>query len=297
MAEPSAVLEHNRFFDNLGHRMKRGQLIEGSYLRAARILHRPLLDRDICPPSRDHTVVFSLRQECTVHRYYDGHLSGASSHIRTTSILPAGRTTGWGATLETEVLHVYLDDHVLRRHINDTHDIDPSSIDVLDTMGKTDEEISRLAPLILRQISDSTPVTKLMLDGFEQIVAAHLISRYASTPREPEAVGALDPKTLARVIQYMRDNLELDLSLEDLAEHTSMSLYSFARAFKAATGTSPHQMLLAERVARVAQLLRNDNMPLAEVAYAVGFSSQSHMTTTFAKHMGVTPGRYRQDCR
>ncbi|MEL6215948.1 MAG: AraC family transcriptional regulator, partial [Pseudomonadota bacterium] len=118
-----------------------------------------------------------------------------------------------------------------------------------------------------------------------------------STASLPETVGALDAHTLARVVDYMRSNLECDLSLEDLAAHTSMSLYSFARAFKNATGTSPHQMLLAERIARGAELLRNTDMPLAEIAYAVGFSSQSHMTTTFAKHIGVTPGRYRREDR
>lgn len=296
MAESSAAMDHNRFFDNLGDRMKRGDLIEGSNLRAARVLHRPL-DYETVAPSRDHCLVFSLRQHSDVRRYYDGNLSGVSKQLRTTTILPAGRETGWSAEAETEVLHVYLDDAVLRRHIGDTHDIDPASVAVMDTMGAADDHIAQLAPMILRQVSDPTPVTKLMLDGFEQIVAAHLISRYSSTASEPESVRALDAGTLSRVMEFMRANLELDLSLEDLARHSSMSLFSFARAFKAATGTSPHQMLLAERVARVADLLRNGDMPLAEIAYAVGFSSQSHMTTAFAKHMGVTPGRYRKDCR
>lgn len=289
--------ELNRLFDSLGDRAVQREIIEGKRLRAARVRHRPLSTDDdpALPPSRDHCLVFSLRQQAEVHRYYDTSISGISTHARTTSVLPAGRATAWSCPSETEVLHVYLDDDVLRRHINDTHDIDPANISMRDTMGAADDHIAQLAPMILRQISNVTPVTQLMLDGFEQIVAAHLISRYSSTASPPEHAGPMDVDTLTRVMDYMRSNLDVDLSLDDLASVTSMSLYSFARAFKAATGTSPHQMLLAERVSRAAELLKSDDMPLAEIAYTVGFSSQSHMTTTFAKQMGVTPGRYRKD--
>jgi len=58
-------------------------------------------------------------------------------------------------------------------------------------------------------------------------------------------------------------------------------------------GTTPHQHLLALRVTAAERMLLNPEMDLAEIAYAAGFSSQSHMTTAFGKLRGQTPGAYR----
>lgn len=270
--------------------------LHGQNLRTARVLH-DLLDYYEAPATADHTIVFALAQTKDVVRFYGASESGSAKHARLTTIMPAGREVTWRSDSLVETLHISIDDAILRRHINDTLDIDPASVDVLDTMGNVDDQIAKLAPMILRQIHDPTPATKLMLDGFEQVVAAHLITHYSSSSRTIPSARTLDDASLDRVMDYMRGHLEEDISLEDLASHTTLSLFSFARAFKAATGTSPHQMLLAERIARTAELLRNTETPLAEIAYAVGFSSQSHMTTTFARHMGVTPGRYRKDLR
>ncbi|MEL6215947.1 MAG: AraC family transcriptional regulator [Pseudomonadota bacterium] len=270
------------------------RLLAGQNIRIAHVRHA-LLDNYIAEPTKDHCVGFSLRQHGPVNRFYGTRKSGTSEHIRTVSILPAGYASVWQCDEGSEVLQIYIDEEVLRRHINDTYDVDPCSIELLDTMGAADPLLARLAPLLLQQLAEPKQTTQLMLDGIEQVVAAHLIAQYSSSAPREECDQPLDKAELARVMDYMRAHLEDDISLEDLAAHTSMSLYSFARAFKATTGVSPYQMLLAERVACASDLLRNPEMTLAEIAYAVGFSSQSHMTTTFSKQMGVTPGRYRKE--
>jgi AraC-like DNA-binding protein len=68
----------------------------------------------------------------------------------------------------------------------------------------------------------------------------------------------------------------------------------FAHAFKATTGWSPHQYVLHRRLARAQHLLRTTQMPIAAIAYEVGFGSQSHMTTVFRRLLQTTPSRYRQ---
>lgn len=54
-----------------------------------------------------------------------------------------------------------------------------------------------------------------------------------------------------------------------------------------------HQFLLDKRVEQAAALLTNSSLSIAEIAYACGFSSQSHMTTVFGKRVGVPPAQYR----
>ncbi|MEM7641848.1 MAG: helix-turn-helix transcriptional regulator, partial [Pseudomonadota bacterium] len=64
-----------------------------------------------------------------------------------------------------------------------------------------------------------------------------------------------------------------------------------------ATGLSPHQFLLRRRIARAKDMLRTSVMPLAEIAVATGFSSQSHMTDVFRQKVGTTPGKYRAEIK
>ena len=66
-----------------------------------------------------------------------------------------------------------------------------------------------------------------------------------------------------------------------------------SRAFREATGRSPHQYLLHRRV-EAAKVLIRQGLPLAEVAGQCGFSDQSYFTKVFQKHTGHPPGEYRR---
>jgi AraC family transcriptional regulator len=83
--------------------------------------------------------------------------------------------------------------------------------------------------------------------------------------------------------------------LEQLASLTGMSVYEFAKRFKTATGLSPYQFVLAQRLERTKDLLEHSQLSLAEIAYNVGFSSQAHMTRVFKERMGYTPKTYRKE--
>ncbi len=101
-------------------------------------------------------------------------------------------------------------------------------------------------------------------------------------------------RSLSRVTDYIMANLDQELSLTDLATVAELSPSYFLRAFKSATGQTPHRFLMERRVQRACELLRRTDLPLAEVTYACGFASQSHMTDAFKRHLGIPPGRYRQ---
>jgi AraC family transcriptional regulator len=72
-----------------------------------------------------------------------------------------------------------------------------------------------------------------------------------------------------------------------------LSVYHFARQFKAATGLPPHQYVIARRVERAKQLLQaGTDLSLADVALRAGFSDQSQFSHHFKRLVGVTPGRF-----
>ena len=112
-----------------------------------------------------------------------------------------------------------------------------------------------------------------------------------------QARGGLPPRALRRVREYIAAHLEEHISVQGLARIVGLSMYHFARAFKQSEGVTPHHFLLRCRVKRAQELLADTELPLSEVALAVGFSDQSHCARRFREFVGVTPSRYRWSMR
>jgi AraC family transcriptional regulator len=103
----------------------------------------------------------------------------------------------------------------------------------------------------------------------------------------------LPPRTVASVDEYIRAHLEQDISVAALATCCAMRTDTFARRFRAATGTPPYAYITALRIERAQRLLRTTNIDLTTLALSLGFSSHSHFTTVFRRAVGVAPARYR----
>lgn len=122
-------------------------------------------------------------------------------------------------------------------------------------------------------------------------VLATLITRYGAERLEPPSVGS-EPRAVAQAQAYLHAHAAEPVSLATLAAEVSLSPFHLLRVFRRSIGVPPHTYLESVRI-RQAQQLIAAGVPLAEVAYAVGYSSQSHFTTRFRRLLGVTPGRYR----
>ncbi len=105
--------------------------------------------------------------------------------------------------------------------------------------------------------------------------------------------GALDRRRLARVVDFIEDNLGRALTLDELARVACLSPFHFVRAFKSAVGRTPHRYLVDRVVARARALLDRGDLPLAEIGDVCGFASQAHFTSAFKRALGTTPGAYR----
>jgi len=138
-------------------------------------------------------------------------------------------------------------------------------------------------------------VLVLALHALEGDLAQEIVDAYLSATLAPiEVVGGLPPRRLQRVFSHIRENINRDLSVTELAQVVGMSQYYFSKLFKMSTGTTPHQYVMRQRVERAQEHLREGQMPLAEVATQVGFETQSHFTSVFRRLVGATPKRYRE---
>jgi transcriptional regulator GlxA family with amidase domain len=85
------------------------------------------------------------------------------------------------------------------------------------------------------------------------------------------------------------------LDLEGLARTAHVSPRHFSREFRRTFGETPYQYLLTRRLERARHFLRTTDMQVAEVCLAVGFNSVGSFTTTFRRHVGLSPSAYRRE--
>src|SRR6201986_4159583 len=108
-------------------------------------------------------------------------------------------------------------------------------------------------------------------------------------------VSGLVPWQLRIAKEYLHEHLVGQVSLEELASLTKLSLSRFARGFKASTGLPPYKWLLKERIQRSQALMAATMIPIADIATMVGFADQSHFTKAFRRVTGTTPRYWRTD--
>jgi transcriptional regulator GlxA family with amidase domain len=104
---------------------------------------------------------------------------------------------------------------------------------------------------------------------------------------------------LARHLLRARDLMDTayaePLDLEALARTARVSPRHFSRSFRRTFGETPHQYLLSRRIERARYLLRTTDMQVADVCLEVGWGSVGSFTTTFRRHVGVSPTEYRRE--
>lgn len=102
---------------------------------------------------------------------------------------------------------------------------------------------------------------------------------------------------LQAVFSYIRAHLAEDLSAEVLANCAKVSRAHFCRLFQQVTGGPPHQYVLAARLEQARTMLAASNQTIARIAQDCGFSSQSHLTSSFRKLHAITPAQFRVHLR
>jgi AraC-like DNA-binding protein len=120
-----------------------------------------------------------------------------------------------------------------------------------------------------------------------------LLALLAGIARERGAAEAPRPAPAAigRAKGRIDDAPAAAITLADLARESGLSRFQVLRGFVRATGFTPHAYLTQRRIDLARRLIAG-RVPLAEAAAASGFADQSHMTRTFVRKYGVSPGAY-----
>jgi len=188
---------------------------------------------------------------------------------------------------------------LVERVAAEAFDLDPARVSVPPLDGLDLPQLRTAMLAVNDELTADAAGGRLAAESLANLLAVHLI-RNASAPRPParRTDGALPQGRLRGVVEYVEEHLDTALTLEQMAAAAHLSVYHFARQFKAATGLPPHQYVILRRVERARQLLQaGTDLSLAEVAAHAGFSDQSQFSHHFKRVVGVTPGQFQTPAR
>ncbi len=209
-------------------------------------------------------------------------------------LMPASQDSEWDIGDSQEFVHLYISDAGLKFFALESFDVDPRLVSLPDLTFMDHLELNQLCrPLFHTHWHQSGGLMDLQQAAYD--VMGCLVSSFVSAKaRDGYLKGGLTRLQLQRVTDYVNDQLDRDLRLEDLAQIAGLSQYHFARMFKESTGLTPHLYINKIRVRRGLELLRR-GQPQAQVAVSCGFAHQSHFAAMFKREFGLPPSRYLRE--
>ena len=242
---------------------------------------------------RDHLITFSLGEGCKGEIRTASGFRARSETIDSVCVIPSGHPFSARLEGDSEQIAIYLDPSLVLRAADESR-AGGGAVEVIEGCSQSDPVVRSVGLALLAELESEAPGGRLYAESLANVLAVHLLRHYtAAGDGAQRLTGGLSGRRLRRVLAFIDENYESDLSLAELARVAEMSTFHFAREFKRTTGTTPHQYLIKFRVERAKALLAGSEMPLVEVSSRSGFSHQSHFTRLFRKLTGTTPHSYR----
>jgi AraC-like DNA-binding protein len=135
------------------------------------------------------------------------------------------------------------------------------------------------------------------LDEVGALFASRFVEVVSGRPQKPAATTARDRRRAVETALWIDAHSHREIDLEHAAGQADISPFHFLRLFSSVLGVTPHQYLVRSRLRHAARLLADDDRPITDVAYDVGFGDLSNFVRTFHRAAGVSPLKFRQASR
>ena len=165
----------------------------------------------------------------------------------------------------------------------------PASFARLPTLAAS-ETVRMLVAAICAEVRSGAASGTMFAETLSLTLIHYAIERMAPTPMRVR--GGFSDGQQRRLLRYMDERLQTNLSLSELAAFTGLRQRQFTALFHSAFGVSPYRFLIERRLEQGARLLAHSDAEIAEIALQVGFSSQSHFSEAFRRRFGTTPRNY-----
>ncbi len=246
-----------------------------------------------------HWLNFYLTKPFHLTQKHDDRLHESIIQNGNLVLVPAGQTTYWRAQSDHTPLSkisICLQPELVTQ-IAESSGLNGDQIELMDFFSRSDPHLRQIAIMLLAELQSGGIMGALYVESLTQVFVIHLLRHYSSVQPTITDRHSLNHTRVQMAIDYIHAHLDRDLSLVQIAESSNISPTYFAGLFKRATGNSPHQYVIKQRVERAKLLLRTTDLPIANIASLAGFSSQSHLTH-HCKHLtGMTPRQISRTVR
>lgn len=251
--------------------------------------------RMVQPPLDHHYIVVHMGGDKRITRRRRTQTVVREVTDRAMSTIEAGSSYSWITEGPIAFGHIYLDPGYFAQTIAEQFDIDPAKVALREAFGEYDPLLSRLLSALVRAAEGDD--LALMEQEAQLEAALHRLyeRQSAATARDNKII--ISPSSVARVKEFIGENLTGQLALDELAGLAGYSRFHFARGFKAATGLPPYAYILRARIALACSLLGRRDLPVSEVADASGFASHPQFASRFRQLTGISPSAYRKIMR
>jgi AraC-like DNA-binding protein len=135
------------------------------------------------------------------------------------------------------------------------------------------------------------------LDEVGQVFASRFVEVVSGRAHQPVATPARDRRRAVETALWIDAHSHQQVDLEQAAGQAGISPFHFLRLFSSVLGVTPHQYLVRSRLRHAARRLADDDSPVTDIAYDVGFADLSNFVRTFGRAAGASPLKFRQASR
>ena len=154
------------------------------------------------------------------------------------------------------------------------------------------QKLPLLTQMVREESLDRRPGRELVLTRLVEVLLVEALRTTSGEEAPPGLLRGLADKRLAAAFRHMHGDPARGWTVEQLARKSALSRSAFFDRFSRAVGMPPMEYLLSWRMALAKQLLRGDELAIAEVAERVGYGSASTFSTAFSRHVGQPPGKF-----
>lgn len=152
------------------------------------------------------------------------------------------------------------------------------------------EQIKNFLENLLFQFEESNSVSDIEISCLVYKFLCFLqMENQFSASKETE-----NRKNIEKTINYIRDSIYDEITLDDLAKEAALSKYHFSRIFKKETGFSPLEYVFNTKINLAKTILITTNRKIADIALDLGFSSESSFINAFKSRTGFSPNGFRK---
>lgn len=165
--------------------------------------------------------------------------------------------------------------------------------------GERFEDIRAINEMIFTTLVSGEPNAERFCDHLMYALVdkvLNVIQADAACPGLRPSDDVNEPSAMShRIKAYIDEHYMEPISLETIGNELHISPWYASRLFKSMTGYSPIQYLLRRRIGEAQTLLISTDLPITEIAFRVGYDTQSYFNAQFTKYVGMPPKQFRMN--